>query len=92
MFIANLQLNLDKDERTEKSAAILSDILGETLRQGDTFCHWKPNEFLLLLPVPDEKRVEAIIKRITELYARQCHAKDQPLDSWYQSLHLVKEL
>jgi two-component SAPR family response regulator len=92
MFVAGLQLEETSDCSIEESVAILADILKETLRRGDTFCRWKPGEFLLLLPVTDRERVEKIIKRICERYQPQCGTTDQMLHYWYEPLGLVKEL
>ena len=92
MFVASLQLKGTNDDSAQESIAVLSDILKGALRQGDKFCHWKPRQFLILLPVADEERVEKIIRRIGERYERQCDAKDQILDSWCEPLQLVKEL
>lgn len=88
MFVAGIQLK--ETDNPDEHAAILSDILRETLRQGDTFCHWKPREFRLLLAVADPERAEKIIKRIVELYERQCDANQ--IDVWFEPLHLVRQL
>lgn len=88
MFIAGLQLK--ETSVSDAQESILSDILRETLRQGDTFCRWRPGEFLLLLPVADEERVEKIVKRIGERYERQC--ENQVLHFWYEPLQTAKEL
>ncbi|NMB12850.1 MAG: diguanylate cyclase, partial [Firmicutes bacterium] len=90
MFVAGLQFKGTSDIDAQES--ILSGILKETLRRGDTFCRWKPGEFLLLLPVTDRERVEKIIKRICERYQPQCGTTDQMLHYWYEPLGLVKEL
>lgn len=90
MFVASLQLR--SDDSVEEFGAVLSNILKETLRQSDAFCRWKPHEFLLLLPVADHDRVEKVIKRITELYGRQCGAESPVLETWYESLHQVHKL
>ena len=92
MFVAGLQPKGISDDSVEESMAILSNILQETLRRGDTFCRWQPREFWLLLPVSDHARVEKIIKRIDACYQKQSNTQDEMLDFWYEPLQLVAEL
>jgi two-component SAPR family response regulator len=86
LFVVGLRLK--PDDSVEKFGIVLSNILKETLREGDAFCHWKPHEFLLLLPISGHDKVEKVIKRISELYGRQCDAKRPMLETWYEPLQV----
>lgn len=74
------------DQDADTAASVLSDVLRQTLRQGDVFCHANREQFFVLLTKLELKYVENVLQRVSDQFRRSRVPKGTTLRIRYKML------